>query len=94
MLEECPAEQAFGFKIGSGDVLPAFEKALEGKKVGEPFDFVISCAEAYGETTVDAIHNIPKQVFEVDGKFDSKAVQPGEVIPMTDDEGNEVYGIV
>lgn len=94
MLEECPAEQAFGFKIGSGDVLPAFEKALEGKKVGEPFDFVIPCAEAYGETTVDAIHNIPKQVFEVDGKFDSEAVQPGEVIPMTDDEGNEVYGIV
>ena len=43
VLEECPAEQAFGFKIGSGDVLPAFEKALEGKKVGEPFDFVIPC---------------------------------------------------
>ena len=53
------------------------KKRLRGKKVGEPFDFVIPCGEAYGETTVDAIHNIPKQVFEVDGKFDSKAVQPG-----------------
>ena len=31
VLEECPAEQAFGFKVGSGDVLPAFEKALKKK---------------------------------------------------------------
>ena len=34
VLEECPAEQAFGFKMGAGEVLPAFEKALLGKKTG------------------------------------------------------------
>ena len=27
VLEECPAEQAFGFKMGAEEVLPAFEKA-------------------------------------------------------------------
>ena len=94
MLEECPAEQAFGFKMGSGELLPAFEKALQGKKVGEPFCFTIPCTDAYGETSVDAIHRLPKSIFEVDGKFDSERVQPGEVIPMNNDEGNEVYGIV
>jgi FKBP-type peptidyl-prolyl cis-trans isomerase SlyD len=94
VIEECPAEQAFGFTIGAGEVLPAFEKALDGKKSGEPFNFTIPCAEAYGETTSDAIVEIPREVFEMDGKFDEESVQPGEVLPMSDDEGNEVYGTV
>ena len=94
VLEECPAEQAFGFRMGGGDVLPAFEAALIGKKQGEPFSFTIPCAEAYGETTVEAIHALAKSIFEVDGKFDSERVKPGEVLPMNDNEGNEVYGIV
>ena len=94
VLEECPAEQAFGFKVGAEEVLPAFEDALKGKKKGEPFSFTIPCAEAYGETTMDAIHSLPKSIFEVDGNFDSERVKPGEVLPMTDNDGNEVYGIV
>ena len=94
VLEECPAEQAFGFKMGAGEVLPAFEKALLGKKTGEPFSVTIPCAEAYGETTTEAIHTLPKSIFEVDGKFDAEVVQPGEVLPMKDDEGNELFGIV
>ncbi len=94
VLEECPAEQAFGFKMGSGEVLPAFEKALQGKKVGEPFSFTIPCSDAYGESSIDAIHTLPKSIFEVDGKFDYQNIQPGEVIPLNDDEGNEVYGTV
>jgi FKBP-type peptidyl-prolyl cis-trans isomerase SlyD len=94
VIEECPAEQAFGFTIGEGDVLPAFEKALEGKKSGEPFDFVIPCAEAYGEMTADAIVDVPRDIFELDGAFDNEVIKPGEVLPMSDDEGNEVYGIV
>lgn len=94
VLEECPAEQAFGFRFGSGEVLPAFESALEGKKQGEPFSFTIPCAEAYGETTMDAILALPKSIFEVDGDFDAERVKPGEVLPMNDDEGNDMYGIV
>ena len=66
VLEECSAEQAFGFRMGAGEVLPAFEKALLGKKTGEPFSFTIPCAEAYGETTTEAIHTLPKSIFEVD----------------------------
>ena len=94
VLEECPAEQAFGFKMGAGEVLPAFEKALEGKTPGEPFSFTIPCAEAYGETSMDAVHALPKSIFEIDGEIDTERVKPGEVLPMKDDEGNEMYGIV
>ena len=94
LLEECPAEQAFGFKIGAGEVLESFEKALEGLQAGEPFEIAISCIDAYGPTTDDAIVMIPKTVFEIDGVFDKENIKVGEAIPMNDAEGNEIFGVV
>ena len=93
MLEECPAEQAFGFNVGSGEVLESFEKALNGLQVGEPFDIALSCIDAYGPTTEDAIVMIPKTVFEIDGKFDEENIKVGEAIPMNDEDGNELFGV-
>ena len=42
LLEECSAENAFGFNVGSGEVLESFENALKGLKMGEPFEVAIS----------------------------------------------------
>jgi len=86
LLEECPAEQAFGFNVGSGEVLESVEKALSGLQAGEPF--------AYGPTTEDAIVMIPKNVFEIDGEFDEENIKVGEAIPMNDEDGNEIFGVV
>jgi FKBP-type peptidyl-prolyl cis-trans isomerase SlyD len=94
LLEECPAEQAFGFNVGSGEVLESFEKALNGLTTNEPFEVAISCIDAYGPTTEDAIVMIPKSVFEIDGKFDEENVKIGEAIPMNDNDGNEIFGVV
>ncbi|MDA1382497.1 MAG: FKBP-type peptidyl-prolyl cis-trans isomerase [Bacteroidetes bacterium] len=94
LLEECPAEQAFGFNVGSGEVLESFEKALNGLQAGEPFEVSISCIDAYGPTTEDAIVMIPKNVFEIDGEFDEENIKVGEAIPMNDEDGNEIFGIV
>lgn len=94
VLEKCPAEDAFGFTIGEGHVLEAFEQALIGKKVGEPFSVSIPCENAYGSFSAEAIVRLPKEIFEVDGKFDAEAISPGEVLPMSDNDGNELYGIV
>ena len=43
---------------------------------------------------MDAICSLPKKIFEVDGDFDVERVKPGEALPMKDDEGNEMYGLV
>lgn len=94
LLEECPAEQAFGFSVGSGEVLESFEKALNGLQAGEPFEVAISCIDAYGPTTEDAIVMIPKNVFEIDGEFDEENIKVGEAIPMNDEDGNEIFGVV
>ena len=94
VLEECLEESAFGFYLGSGEVLEALEKELMGKSTGEPFEVVIPCSEAYGVTTDDAIVMIPKTVFEIDGVFDKENIKVGEAIPMNDAEGNEIFGVV
>ena len=94
VLEECLEESAFGFYLGSGEVLEALEKELMGKSTGEPFEVVIPCSEAYGVTTDDAIVMIPKTVFELDGVFDEEHIQEGEAIAMNDEDGNEMVGVV
>jgi len=94
VLEECVEESAFGFYVGSGEVLEALEKELMGKSPAEPFEVVIPCKDAYGTTTDDAIVMIPKTVFEIDGEFDNEHVQEGEAITMNDDDGNEMVGVV
>ena len=36
-LERCNEESPFVFQVGAEEALPAFEQALHGLKVGEPF---------------------------------------------------------
>lgn len=93
-LETCQEESPFVFRIGAEEALEAFEKALVGKRVGEPFELTIACDDAYGEETDEAVLSLPKETFMVDGKLDEEVMQAGEVVPLSDDEGNEIVGMV
>ena len=93
-LETCQEESPFVFRIGAEEALEAFEKALVGKRVGEPFELTIACDDAYGEETDEAVLSLPKETFMVDGKLDEDVMQAGEVVPLSDDEGNEIVGMV
>ena len=93
-LETCTEEAPFVFRMGGEEALEAFEQGLLGKKAGEPFSFVIACEDAYGDETEEAIVALPKKTFMVDGKIDEEVMKPGEVVPLEDDEGNELIGVV
>ena len=93
-LETCTEEAPFVFRMGDEEALEAFEQQLLGKKAGEPFSFVITCEDAYGDETEEAIVALPKETFMVDGKIDEEVMKPGEVVPLEDDEGNELIGVV
>ena len=93
-LETCTEESPFVFRMGGEEALEAFEQRLLGKKAGEPFSFVIACEDAYGDETEEAIVALPKKTFMVDGKIDEEVMKPGEVVPLEDDEGNELIGVV
>ena len=93
-LEMCTEEAPFVFRMGDEEALEAFEQQLLGKKAGEPFSFVIDCKDAYGDETEEAIVALPKETFMVDGKIDEEVMKPGEVVPLEDDEGNELIGVL
>lgn len=92
-------EQTFGsdpltFLYGVGAMIPKFEEELSGKQEGDDFAFGIKSAEAYGEYDPKAIAPIPKSAFMVDGQLAEEFLQEGRVIPMHDNEGNQLLGTV
>lgn len=48
------------FVVGSGMVIPGFDKAVSGMKKDEEKSFRIPAAEAYGERNDDLVRTIPK----------------------------------
>ena len=51
------------FKLGGGQILPAFEKAVQQMKVGETKSLSLKPTEAYGEINNEAVQDIPKTSF-------------------------------
>ena len=72
-LESCNEETPFVFTVGQEEALEAFEAALIGKRVGEPFEIQIACDDAYGDETDDAVvfaHQTPEEA----GKWKDSSV--------------------
>jgi FKBP-type peptidyl-prolyl cis-trans isomerase SlyD len=63
-------------------------------KAGDKFDFTIACADAYGDFDEEHVIDLPKQIFEVDGKFDSERIVAGNVVPLMTSEGQRINGTV
>ena len=93
-LESCTEEAPFVFRVGADEALVAFEKGLMGKREGEPFELHIACEDAYGDETDDAVVPLPKETFMVDGELDEEVMEAGEVVPLEDEDGNELVGVV
>lgn len=94
LMERATREVPLKFIMGTGMMLPAFEKGLYGFEVGEKFTMTLTPEEAYGEYIDEHVIDLPKNVFEVDGKFDAEFIAEGNTIPMLDAEGNRLQGSV
>jgi len=94
IIEETKAGDPLVFLYGSGHMLPKFEEHLSTLKTGDDFEFTLSSDDAYGEMDRDAIIDLEKSIFMVDGKIDNEMLSIGNVIPMRDDQGHMLQGIV
>ena len=94
IIETVAVESPMQFIFGTGYLLPKFEENIIGKVVGDSFDFKLSSTEGYGEENADAIVELPKNLFEVDGKIEEGLLTVGNVLPMMDSEGNRLNGSV
>jgi peptidylprolyl isomerase len=52
--------EPFEFRVGSGQVIPGFEKALIGMKAGEKKLFELTPDEGYGQENPGDIHEVSK----------------------------------
>ncbi len=75
-------------------MLEAFEKNLDGLAEGDSFDFVLTPDEAYGEYDDEAIVDLPRNIFEQDGKLNEEVIFEGNMVPMMDTNGNRLNGSV
>ena len=95
LVEETNAEQPFVFIYGLGGLLEEFENNLRGLKAGDSFDFVIKSENGYGENNEENLVRIPMAAFVADGEeLDTEMVSPGNYLPMVDDQGNQMQGLV
>ncbi len=82
------------FILGTGMLLPKFEEAILGKEVGDKVAFTLEPKDGYGEPNPDAIVDLPKSIFMVDGVIAEDLLVEGNHIPMADASGNRMVGVV
>lgn len=94
LMERATPEQPLEFIFGTNSMLEAFERNLDGLEEGDSFSFQLTPDEAYGEYDDDYVAELPRNIFEVDGKFNEDVIKEGNVVPMMDTNGNRLNGAV
>lgn len=94
VVETTDQARPFVFLFGAGNVLEDFETNLAGKTIGDSFQFSIDSEKAYGTFNAEAIVNIPKNIFYVDGVLAEDLLEVGSFINMEDGKGNPLQGKV
>jgi FKBP-type peptidyl-prolyl cis-trans isomerase SlyD len=87
-IEVANRRHPFQFITGLGLVLSKFEENVRDLVRGDEFDFVIPCADAYGDFNDELMFDVPETVFMMDGKIDFNYVHEGAIVPMMGEDGS------
>lgn len=94
IVEKVDESNALKFVFGSGLMIPMFEAKIEGLAEGEEFRFDIPCEDAYGEVDPQAMVDIPKNIFVINGELRDDLIQVGNRVPMMGHGGQRLEGLV
>lgn len=94
LMEQATIDRPLAFIFGTNSMLEAFEKQIDGLSDGDSFSFHLKPEEAYGDYDESKIIELPKNIFEVDGKIDEEMLFEGNTLPMMDSSGNRLMGSV
>lgn len=94
VIQKVDEARPFVHLFGAGTLLPSFEENLNGLISGDEFGFHLAAEEAYGDLSNDAIVELEKAIFEIDGKIDEEIVAVGKMVAMQDENGRPLEGTV
>ena len=94
LVESAEEDAPMVFLFGQSGLPEEFERQLDGKKPGDAFSFRLTPEQAYGDYDQQAVVEIPKNVFEIDGQIDAEMLQVGNFLPMADNQGHHMQGKV
>lgn len=63
IMDQADKEAPMTFIHGIGGMIPGFEKALEGKQIGDSFSLTVEPNEAYGERNDDLTQEVSREMF-------------------------------
>ena len=86
-------EDALVYLHGHGMMIKGFERQLEGLVQGDTYDFAVSPEEGYGTYNNEAIVDLDKSMFLVDGTMSTQVFE-GAQLRMTSEEGHPMIGTV
>ena len=94
LIEETAEGDPFIFVSALGMTLDAFEAQIVPLKAGEEFDFTLVPDDAYGDYDEAGKQALPRNVFEINGKLDSRFIFEGAVVPLTSADGARFNGTI
>ena len=94
LVEKTTEDHPYTFITGLGSCLEDFEKNILAHQEGEHFCFTIPVEQAYGEYMEEHVLKLDKSLFHRNGKFDATHIYPGAFVPMLNEDGNRLEGIV
>jgi len=77
------------FVAGIGQLIPGFDNAVIGMKIGEEKDIVIQPEDAYGDYNPQAIQEIPRDQLD-----SNQEIEVGMVMALTAPDGQQIPGTV
>ncbi len=92
VVDAADESHPFSFLFGHGNVLDKFEQNLEGLIAGNQFHFELSAEDGYGEYDEQAVIQLEKNIFAVDGVVQDDMLFVGNIVPLQDQYGNPFQG--
>lgn len=84
LLDTSEGGTPLSYLHGSGTLIPAVEKALDGKGVGEAIEVSMTAAEGYGERDEKLVQNLPLR------KLSTKKAEIGKRYRIATPRGSQV----
>jgi peptidylprolyl isomerase len=82
-------EEPLAFTLGEGEMVPAFETAILGMKVGEYKTFTIPAEEAYGPYYEDLVLEVPRSMIPSD-----VVPKVGVQLKQVQEDGTEIIATI